>query len=110
MTNKCYQSGVCCKLFLININKEEYHSKRFKTVFQEFDHIQDFQEAENIGANILKQKKDGSCIYLKENICSIHKNRPQVCRGFFCSSKDKKYKDMVKQVNKHKELMNIKIR
>jgi len=110
MTEKCYQSGVCCKLFLINLSKEEYNSKIFKTQFQEFDHIEDFKEAENIGANILKQNKDGSCIYFKDNLCSIHKTRPQICRGFFCTSKDKKYQGMVNEVNHHKKLLNIKIR
>jgi len=110
MTEKCYQSGVCCKLFLINLNEEEYNSKKFETQFQEFGHIEDFTKAKNIGANILKQNKDGSCIYFKDNLCSIHKIRPQVCRDFFCTTKKEKFQDMVKQINQRKKLLKIKIR
>ena len=33
----------------------------------------------------LKKKEDGSCIYLKDNRCSIYAERPKVCRDFVCS-------------------------
>ena len=60
----CKQCGVCCRLFLINLTEDEYKSGRYKTMFDEFVH--DFQEAEMVGANILKQKEDGSCFYLRD--------------------------------------------
>ena len=65
-TPKCNQSGVCCKLFLININEEEYNSKKFKTIFQDLDIPEDatFEQIELMGANILAQHEDESCIYL----------------------------------------------
>ena len=102
-------SGVCCKLFLINLNEEEYHSRRFKTVFDDFDHINDFEEAELTGANILRQKEDGSCIYLKDNLCSIHKDRPEVCTKFFCNTTKPQFKDMVEKVNKFKKENDIPV-
>lgn len=99
---KCEQCGICCKLFLINLTEEEYRSKKYQTMFDEF--VEDFQEAELVGANILKQKKDNSCIYLKENKCSIHEKRPQSCRNFFCKSKKKQFQNMIKTINKHKNI------
>ena len=41
----CSQCGVCCKLFVINLNKEEYNSKEYKTVFEKFGHF-DWEKAE----------------------------------------------------------------
>lgn len=100
---ECNQCGVCCKLFVINLNEREYKSGKHKTVFEEFGRIDDFEEAELTGANLLAQKEDGSCIYLKEGKCSVHKNRPQSCRNFFCDSKDPWFKRMIDKIKKHKE-------
>lgn len=104
--DKCNQSGVCCRLFLINLNEEEYLSDRFQTEFEEFG-IMEFSKAEITGANILKRRKDGSCIYLEDNKCSIHETRPQICRGFFCNSKKEEYKDMIRQVKVVKKMPRV---
>lgn len=93
----CNQCGTCCKLFLINLTKEEYNSKSYKTQFDE--HVNDFQEAELTGANILETKNQTECIYLKDKKCSIHKNRPQSCRNFFCKSDNPKFKKMIEAIN-----------
>lgn len=95
---KCSECGVCCTLFLINLSEKEYYSKKYKTQLEKFASIDDFKLASDCGANILKQKKDGSCCYLKKNKCSIHKTRPEVCREFFCDSKLKKFKNMIEQI------------
>ncbi len=102
MTNKCCQCGICCQIFLINLNEKEYRSRKYKTQFDQFEYIGDFKKAVSCGANILKEKKDGSCIYLDGNKCSIHKSRPQVCREFFCASKSEKYEKMIEQIRKKK--------
>jgi Fe-S-cluster containining protein len=102
MTNKCFQSGRCCKIFLINLTEEEYKSGKYKTHGSEFGITEDFKEAEISGANTLEQKEDGSCVYLKDNKCSIHATRPKVCRAFFCTSKEEKFQDMIKMVNEVK--------
>src|SRR3989344_7662545 len=101
---KCYQSGVCCKLFLINLDEEEYNSKEFETVFEE--HFE-FNEAVENGAVFLKQKEDGSCIYLKDNLCSIHTKRPKVCMEFFCDPEEEKLRQMVKEVKEYTRKLNI---
>lgn len=102
LIDKCSRCGICCGIFLINLSEEEYKSGKFKTQFENFGLIDDFKKASLCGANILKQKKDGSCIYLKASKCSIHKRRPKVCRQFFCASKLKKFKNMIQQIEKEK--------
>lgn len=100
MINKCTQCGLCCRLFLVNLAEEEYKSGIYRTQFEEFGLIDDFHKAIVCGANILKQKEDGSCIYLTANKCSIHNIRPQVCREFFYTSKLKKFRKMIEQIEK----------
>ena len=90
MANSCNGCGLCCKLFLINLSKEEYLSGKYKTMFGEHDLPAKY------GANFLSQKTDGSCIYLKGNECSIHADRPKVCRDFFCTTKAKRFVGIVK--------------
>lgn len=104
MIEKCLECGVCCRLFLINLNEEEYRSGKYKTQLGEFGLIDDFRKATARGANILKQEEDGSCFYLKENKCSIHEIRPHVCRDFFCTSSLKKFGKMIKQIEEFNSL------
>jgi Fe-S-cluster containining protein len=99
---ECDQCGVCCKLFLINLTEKEYKSRKYKTQFEKFGLVNDFEEAEMCGANIITQKKDGSCIYQKDNKCSIHAKRPEACKSFFCKSNNSKFKDMIEMIKKHK--------
>jgi Fe-S-cluster containining protein len=101
MVNKCSGCGVCCKLFLINLSKKEFKSNKYKTQFKRLGAMT-FAKAESCGANILEQKEDGSCFYLKDTKCSIHKTRPEACKAFFCSSKSKAFKEMIKDINKSK--------
>ena len=34
---ECSQCGVCCRLFLINLTKEEYNSRRYDTMSDDWD-------------------------------------------------------------------------
>ena len=106
---KCNQSGRCCKLFLVDLNEEEYKSEKFETELGEFGMIDDFKLAKEAGANILKRREDGACVYLEDNLCSIHENRPKVCKGFFCNSKAKKWQGMIKEVDKFEKLIKIDV-
>jgi Fe-S-cluster containining protein len=99
---ECSQCGVCCRLFLINLNEEEYKSGRFRTVLEEFGIEEGFKDAEMEGANLLAQNEDESCIYLEGNKCSIHEDRPQVCRRFFCTSKNRQFAGMIKKIKEYK--------
>lgn len=106
-SNTCDSCGVCCELFLININEKEYRSHKFRTQLEEFGFIDNFQEAESCGANIIEQKKDGSCIYLEDNKCSIHLDRPAVCRNFFCDSEDGEFQGMIQDITDKKRKSKI---
>ncbi len=106
MVIKCSECGVCCKLFLINLTEEEYRSGKYKTQFEMFGSVEDFDEAEMCAANIIEQKDDRSCIYLKDAKCSIHEIRPQSCRNFSCKSKDKGFKTMIDKIRKEKNINN----
>ncbi len=105
---KCSQCGVCCRLFMINLTEDEYKSGRYKTLFDEFGVVDEFEEAEISGANLLAQNDDSSCIYLKDNKCSIHDNRPRSCRNFFCSSNNPKFREMIKKIEEYKKKNKIK--
>jgi Fe-S-cluster containining protein len=100
MTNKCKLCGKCCKIFYINLNKKEYNSGKYKTIFENIAKVKSYKKATKCGANFLAKDKAGNCVYLKNNICSIHKTRPQVCKDFFCSSKNKKFKNMIEIIKK----------
>jgi Fe-S-cluster containining protein len=97
---ECLQCGVCCRLFLINLTEDEYNSGRYKTMFDEF--VEDFEEAEMVGANVLERREDGSCVYLIDSKCSIHQDRPQSCRNFFCESKEPRFQGMIEKIKKAK--------
>ncbi len=90
----CSMCGLCCQLFWINLNEEEYYSGEYLTVFNDIEIFDNFTTARKCGANLLKQQNNESCIYLKANKCSIHKRRPVVCKNFFCSGTEDNYKKM----------------
>lgn len=109
LIESCSQCGICCRLFYINLNQKEWESGLYKTLVKKSDTDDDFAIVQQYGGNILCQKKDGSCIYLKDNICSIHKKRPEVCRDFFCTSKAKKYTTMIQMIKEksHSSLFSL---
>jgi Fe-S-cluster containining protein len=98
MTLSCSQCGLCCKLFLINLTKDEWQSGEYETELKKYFSTDEFKSIQKYGGNVLKQHADGSCIYLHSNLCSIHKKRPQSCRNFYCTSTSKKYKDMIRLI------------
>ncbi len=100
MANSCNACGLCCRLFYINLSKAEYESGRYKTILEEHGPIENFKLAKESGANLLAKNQDGSCVYLKDNKCSIHETRPKVCGEFFCTSKAKRFEGMVKIIKK----------
>ncbi len=98
MKNSCNACGLCCRLFYINLSKKEYESGKYKTILEEHGKIEKFSLAKESGANLLAKNDDGSCVYLVDNMCSIHENRPKVCGEFFCTSKAKRFETMVEMV------------
>lgn len=99
----CSQCGLCCTLFYINLTEEEWKSGRYITQLQEFFVHEKFSFVKRYGGNILQQNKDGGCIYLKNNTCSIHTRRPTACKDFFCCSRAKKFQGMIQQINERRD-------
>jgi len=98
MTRECRGCTVCCKLFLINLTGEEYRSGSYRTHLEAFGFIDGFSMAKLVGANLVQQRSDGSCVYLKGSRCSIHGTRPRSCRDFFCSSHSRKLAGMIADI------------
>ena len=75
---KCTKCGECCRP-IVKVDKKDI--KRIEelglTDFTEYD--------QKIRSRVLKQNK-GVCVFLKregdEFTCSIHNNRPEVCRNY----------------------------
>jgi len=103
LIRSCSQCGICCTLFFINLSQKEWRSGSYKTLVKASEVDDAFGYVEGYGGNILRQKKDGSCIYLKNNACSIHTRRPQSCRDFFCSSPSEKFRVMVSMIKERRD-------
>lgn len=96
----CSRCGLCCRLFLINLDEAEYASGEYLTVFDDLKMVEDFDQAADCGANLLAQQDDGSCIYLKAGGCNIHERRPTACREFFCGGNEDEFADMREEIRK----------
>ncbi|MEI6144401.1 MAG: YkgJ family cysteine cluster protein [Candidatus Berkelbacteria bacterium] len=101
-TASCDQCGDCCSLFYINLNEIEYKSNKYQTIFSDFDAIESFDDVVSCGANFLAKNENGSCVYLENKSCSIHADRPEVCRAFFCKSSDGDFSAMRKIITDNK--------
>ena len=97
----CSKCGACCRLFIVDLTKEEYLSGKYITDFK--DQFDSFKQADMAGANLLAQKEDKSCVYLENNICTIYHKRPKTCREFSCSSKKNKYRELIKIIKDYKK-------
>lgn len=107
MENKCKMCGLCCRLFYINLNEKEYLSGKYSFIFKD-EEIQKFSTALKHGLNILAKKQDGTCVYIENNMCSIHQWRPKVCRQFFCQTKKPKHKKMIDIINEERHKLILK--
>jgi len=69
----CTMCGNCCRLRIIQITEEDI--KRM-----EKEGLKDFHVKS--GNEYWMRRENGRCVYLKDDKCSIHKIRPQICRNF----------------------------
>jgi Fe-S-cluster containining protein len=70
---KCGKCGNCCRLRIIEITKDDVD--RLKKAG-----LRNFYEKKS--GEYWMKRKNGRCIFLKDDLCSIHKIRPQICRDF----------------------------
>ena len=66
----CTDCFECCRFFKIPLSP-------YEMTFIEHEEDKD-------GMVHVKQKADGSCIYLKDGKCSIYNKRPMACREYSC--------------------------
>ena len=73
--------GVCCRIFYIPLTEEEFNSGKYEVELE--SHRKDFSFVQKNGLNILKKNENG-CVYLKDNKCTIHDDKPKFCKDFNC--------------------------
>lgn len=69
-------NAICCKQLSVNLYFND---------FINYDY--EFTEDENSIDYHIARNKDGSCIYLKNNKCSIYNDRPIDCKEYCCYSR-----------------------
>lgn len=80
--------AMCCRNWDVVISAEEYASHIYNSaiICALTEKIcQNTQPCINRFYRLAKQE-DKSCVYLKDNLCSIYSERPKVCRDFVCRS------------------------
>ena len=81
---KCEYDQKCCREPGVTLTKEEVLSGFFNGNVK----VVPITESKKIlGYGIVLNKANGACIYLKDGLCSIYENRPQVCKKFTCVGK-----------------------
>lgn len=81
--------AICCRILSIVIPTSAELESRFYEI-DEICHLTGKECEKEVETCInrdyrLKKKEDGSCIYLDQNNqCSIHENKPYMCKTFFC--------------------------
>jgi Fe-S-cluster containining protein len=84
----CRMCGECCfrevPVTILDISRiAKLKNNRIEDIFRE---IIDVELSERLALFVLKKKKSGTCVFLDdENKCSIHDNKPNVCRFYNCS-------------------------
>jgi len=69
---RCSLCGNCCRLKIISLTRDDIARLEARG-FRDF--------AEERGERRLK-RVNGRCIFLKDDRCTVHEHRPQVCRDF----------------------------
>jgi Fe-S-cluster containining protein len=99
MIDKCKKCGSCCKAIRIEISPLEFHIERekvkrgLKPKFKDMDICSKYfklitkKEAFEINSELkewecVDKLSFFKCNALKNNKCSIHDNKPEVCHGF----------------------------
>ncbi len=78
----CTLCGDCCRNRVIPLYEEDI--ERLKSAgYEDFYESTDSIEFELTGAPYkMKLRKDGSCIFLEDNMCSVYEIRPDTCRRY----------------------------
>jgi Fe-S-cluster containining protein len=83
---KCEKCALCCgdtedrvrRIFLLEIESERISRKTRKSVNAFAGKLEGFEPY----FYMMKKAKDGKCIFLKGNVCTIYRIRPLICRFY----------------------------
>jgi len=82
--NKCKKCGRCCRAMFLQIGNEKLRkTKSRRDYFRWIDLHEKAKIVKIKGLYYLRLEL--KCTKLKNNKCSIYKNRPQLCRDFSCA-------------------------
>lgn len=83
----CQQCGNCCKSLMPSVTNNEIDKLSRIDKISSNDFIDRFIEVDNI--DDIKYLKDSPCKYLHYKSCSIYTNRPEVCKSYPHTQKNK---------------------
>ena len=80
ITGKCKKRGICCRNIGIQLSDGLWEYTYYKSFVRRwYEFVYNF---EYIGSDNDDQFLLFKCRYLKDNMCSIHKRRPYICRNY----------------------------
>ena len=82
---QCKNCSACCIGLLVELSIEDYDLWEEYNLLDELIQYTEINPDESNRWNyefVLKQKEDGSCVFLCNGFCTIYEVRPEVCRAF----------------------------
>jgi len=82
MKGKCRRCGTCCRSMILEINGldllREPRWRPFISEYRDFD----YTDWESEPGEVLFLVREGPCPFLRDNRCTIYKQRPDMCVAF----------------------------
>jgi Fe-S-cluster containining protein len=83
---KCERCGICCgdtgrkirKILLLELEANRISKKTVRTIGAFADEIEGYEPY----VYEMKKTKNGKCIFLEDDVCSIYSMRPLICRFY----------------------------
>jgi len=82
---QCKNCHACCVGLFVELEPEDYDLWEDLGILDEILKQIELNPNESVRCiheNVLKQKEDGSCVFLCNGFCTIYEVRPRVCRDF----------------------------
>lgn len=76
--DNCEHDYVCCKNYGVTLNAKEVK------FYEEKEIVPLTENSMLLGYVWVLKKVNGSCVFLKENKCTIYDRRPNACKNFDC--------------------------
>ena len=78
----CTQCANCCKMATTEVSDRDAErlAKHFRITPERF--LADYTVISIERERNLRQKADGSCVFLENNLCSVYEARPDICQRY----------------------------